>query len=1142
MPSELSATNSSNTFAEDVDDQQNQRVLFSEVVAVLNELGHYNRLTNTYQLNIQDHSSCLRDLIRLLRNDGQNFLVRRQMGLSNIVENDLLPIVEQHTVEIDCRVAESGKSIMDKVVRLLVDLTNPTVLHYRDQQIPKEDKHEAQIYLELQSLLANYKLAFSTHKRFWIVLSKHLTTILELDDENRQLEDDLMLERIIVLIRNVLHIPLIVSRQQIEEDTNAHDRIIEQLNHSGILDIIQFMLASKEHNQYIFHMIEIMYLIFREQDAEFLAKSVESNQSGTSQQSLASNRSLYEREIDRKEFDEARVRDRQQRIQMMEKMKADDYTRFNGSAYVVKNLKSISDRDMICHRAYSKPEKAIDLNQNKVSQRRTRNRKPMIENAGNNDSLGIKRIHRSNRQLRSILYEFCIKFLTETYNGFMFEIHSNLSRGNAQEHDETYFLWAIQFFMEFSRCRVNETPEMKYKQVYQTLSTSTFHYLQTLVDNYLEHLGQKKIFKNELTHWSKRLHCALRSYRELLYSLASLDRLNLAEASKTCHRIKSDIFTEPEYRELLLRLLQSYSEEQMSKAFLRDLIETNHVFLKMLDYHSKISYNFKVKVKKRKAKKRSKKVFAEEKVRLTPEEVWLEILDDLNTTLNGGECEEHCFAHLFNPLSKKSFEEQKLTIMQHIRQHLMDRNVSKAVSLFRQARAVYSSIDEHNTFGEAEIPVEDEMVALSGILYADLPEIPPEPTEEDGEEEDSEENIEMQEKNFSIEDTLRRYAHPNVIRSYRQLLKLYRSNSECTNHAIVRMLYRIAVNLKMVPMFYNLGYFVLFEQILDDPELKKCDSKKKPTNVMGEMAMFAYYVLHSFFKLLGRHPKISAEICFVANSRDAYAMEFGFEEEQVKQSIKQRKSNGWTEEQELELEVLYKEYKDKATKENDIVDLIQQHLIDDTKTRRQIIIQLKRMVMSLPMERKSNWIFLLSFQDLYEGKNSKAPAWTEEENEELRTLFERFKANTEAEIQLEESKDKETLSTTIEEFPSSQDLIAQMENGENEPTGMNEQSQPEVKKSKRQDVISRIWNHLSTRDKRNRRQLIRQLKLLVSIAFRLYCFSDLPPPPCAEHLRPCRGQEVDRAASSRTEGTLHWLVYRFQVRSIGGRFQLPDSK
>lgn len=389
----------------------------------------------------------------------------------------------------------------------------------------------------------------------------------------------------------------------IDDDVTVQDRIIEQLHQSSILDILQYMIQAEEHRDFCFHLVEIIYLMLREQNAEFLAKSVDGDplaskhlDSSIREQLLASSgRSQFEREYDRREIDEIRERDRQMTAEVMTLAKAKMGTsRLARPTYVVKNMKSISEHDIICHQPFMNPEVEIDFNKNKSAKIRPRNHRPMQENMDNSDALGVQRIHRSNRKLRLILHGFCDNFLSECYNEFMLTLRSNLSRGSAQDNDETYYLWAMQFFMEFNRYRPKASAEDRYRQVYQTLATSTFHYLQTLVDNYLDHLAQKKLFKLELGDWAKRLHCALRSYREMLFSLSAIERLNLPEASKMCHRIKQDIFTEPDYRELLLKLLHAYNEERMSKAYLRDLIETNHIFLKMLEYHAKISYNFKV--------------------------------------------------------------------------------------------------------------------------------------------------------------------------------------------------------------------------------------------------------------------------------------------------------------------------------------------------------------------------------------------------------------------------------------------------------------------------------------------------------------------------------------------------------------------
>lgn len=125
--------------------------------------------------------------------------------------------------------------------------------------------------------MTNFKLAFAMHKRFWVVLAKHLTRILELDYENRQLEDGQMMERIIVLIRNVLHIPSPSSVVAAGDEVSYQDRLVQHMADSGLMDILHYMIDSGEYGEYCFHLIEIIYLMMREQDAQFLVHSVESD-------------------------------------------------------------------------------------------------------------------------------------------------------------------------------------------------------------------------------------------------------------------------------------------------------------------------------------------------------------------------------------------------------------------------------------------------------------------------------------------------------------------------------------------------------------------------------------------------------------------------------------------------------------------------------------------------------------------------------------------------------------------------------------------------------------------------------------------------------------------------------------------------
>lgn len=64
---------------------------------------------------------------------------------------------------------------------------------------------------------------------------------------------------------------------------------------------------------------------------------------------------------------------------------------------------------------------------------------------------------------------------------------------------------------------------------------------------------------------------------------------------------------------------------------------------------------------------------------------------------------------------------------------------------------------------------------------------------------------------------LTRFASPNIVRPYLVLLRSYSTNTPHTNHCIVRMLYRVAVDLKMDALLFQLSVFHLFNKIFTDP-------------------------------------------------------------------------------------------------------------------------------------------------------------------------------------------------------------------------------------------------------------------------------------------------------------------------------------
>lgn len=133
-----------------------------------------------------------------------------------------------------------------------------------------------------------------------------------------------------------------------------------------------------------------------------------------------------------------------------------------GGTFVVANVKSISENSLIYHKSLARE---IQFDMNKAPRKRPRNRKPILET-------DVTR--RSTLSIRSFLKEFCIQFLENCYNALMRTIRDSLRRSQTQQNDETYYLWAMRFFMEFNR-RFNFRVELVryFYGIYKTLQLSS---------------------------------------------------------------------------------------------------------------------------------------------------------------------------------------------------------------------------------------------------------------------------------------------------------------------------------------------------------------------------------------------------------------------------------------------------------------------------------------------------------------------------------------------------------------------------------------------------------------------------------------------------------------------------------------------
>ncbi|TRY66434.1 hypothetical protein DNTS_029844 [Danionella cerebrum] len=844
----------------------------------------------------------VKDLIRYLRHEDDTRDIRQQLGAGQILQNDLLPIISQHTQD---------KPLFDACIRLMVNLTQPALLCFGKVPNDPAFRHH---FLNVTSYLQAYKEAFADEKVF-TVLSETLYNLLQLDWEQRSEEDNLLIERILLLVRNVLHIPADpYEEKNVDDDASVHDKLLWAVHISGLDDLIKFLACAQSEQQWSFHILEIISLMFRDQTPEVLATAGQI-------------RSAQEKQKDSEELELLRQKElAEKRSRTL--TRGTRHSRFRGS-YVIEGLKSIAEKDVVFHQGiHNFKNYSHDAGK---AVRRVPKRKQAAKDSESH--------RRSALNVRIFLREFCIDFLDNCYNRLMYLVKEGLIRERAQQHDETYYLWALTFFMAFNRLQ-----NFRADVVSETISIRSFHFIEKNITNYYEMMLTDK---SDATSWSRRMHLALKAYQELLLTVNEMDRSKDESIRHSSNVIKSNIFYLMEFREIFLTLLRKFDERMQPRSFLRDLVESTHLFLRMLERFCKGRNSLVVQKKKVKRRKRSQKKPQTEISEEDLEQIWHIVSEELRASgfqLSASLMEG---AVPFDAASDTPVNEQRTQALVRIQDTLLSRTGPEALGLLRAARAVWP---EGDAFGSVEVEPEEELELLKQILFTKLPRSAPMDAaleEEEGDELEEEEELEsvaVSETEFNFLDFIKRFANPNIVRPYIVLLRSYSQNTPHTNHCITRMLHRLSVDLKMEALLYQLSAFSLFNKILGDPA----------ATVYQELVKFVKFVLNRFFVFAATNNKVFVELLEGS-----------------------KKKSKWTPEQEEELQRLYEEHKDSGVP--DVVETLLP-LLGTSRTRREVVTHLVSMGL------------VDSVKDLKkEKKGTRIVLWTEEQEEELQGLFEDFR-------------------------------------------------------------------------------------------------------------------------------------------------------
>lgn len=273
--------------------------------------------------------------------------------------------------------------------------------------------------------------------------------------------------------------------------------------------------------------------MFREQKVETLADA-------------SVQRSAAEKQSDEKALVAAR---RMEKAKAHMRLPPARHSRFGGT-YVYKNMKSVSDRDLICHQPL---ERVVEKDFNRDKQKVKSN----FRLARDDD----KYERQSAFCIRVALREFCIEILNSAYNNMIRQVRRVLERNHSSAessgHDQSYLLWAMRFFLEFNRLNGFDI-----QLISETLSIGTIHWICNQIQHDSEMIQTDKKSKIK---WNRRLQLGILAYREFLLCLQAMELEEDLDTQALLTKLRNNIFYVVEYREIVLHLLLSYNENHFTR-------------------------------------------------------------------------------------------------------------------------------------------------------------------------------------------------------------------------------------------------------------------------------------------------------------------------------------------------------------------------------------------------------------------------------------------------------------------------------------------------------------------------------------------------------------------------------------------------
>ncbi|KAH9677418.1 Timeless family protein [Citrus sinensis] len=719
-------------------------------------------------------SENLKDLLRFLRRDDpQKREVFKQVCKWSIVSKDLIPIIEH---------CQDDRNLVLNSVKVLVFLTMP--IESSSNDIPQQIEY-----------LWGLKSAITCSDTVAVIVSLLEGPLENLEREAFTEDDWKLVQLVLTLFRNILAVQDIPLQQKAGgsaiQYVSLRDRFLELLFNENVMDIIivitQHVCGSCGYfRQDNLLLLEIFHYIFMGQDPELIAKAHQrgSKTDGDTKDPLDSLKSIIAEEQEKRRLSRLHnlvlFRNLVTLVFSFEK---------DGSKAVFKgNPASASHNPII------KPHKG----QKGMS-------KKIMWDQGSLPS--------TKDNVLELLYDFLNQFLSGSYNVLMQSIQEDIEKEAPaiQSSDIISFFRVAQFLVSFQYHKIAFSKPALEKEALEA-STTEFADSTLFKGNICGPIAStmdESMFKLVISKWQDasedlkktnnyKFMSAAGSLMKNMIRMLDLVLKSLPEDSKESQTARILLYklfydqTDQGLTQFLLNLIKMLDTHKQPKSDLADLVEMIYVLVRLTE---NLQARGALRVSRKSRKGRKKGTVKGNK--------------ETENELSGN----HATIHNENCISNSGDLANSCIPQKEI--------VTDATSDGKEDTGIPFKVDDH------EIAVQERGNLGGSQLQMDSRKS--DHAENDhycstGDSSGDEQPTATNEVDFKVSTFLSAFANSSIIKKLCWLLKFYKSNSNRTNHYIIRMLRRITDDLELSPMLYQLSLLTVFYDIL--AEQKSCPSKE----------------------------------------------------------------------------------------------------------------------------------------------------------------------------------------------------------------------------------------------------------------------------------------------------------------------------